>query len=585
MTLDDVIYSLIRCNVPHDIAHEYSVYYGIDLNTFRLQCALESCLYSSELLEMNETAKHAEQLKCSSTLLSISSITKEHFPQIEDAIMKMSPCNHEGILLLIDKALEIFSDDNESNPVVVQLHDWRFVISFVMSYGKRSSEILPIECTWLSTLKPILGTGSSISFNSVESNQSVGELSMIEYEFMEEKREAARKRMPQCAIQRVPFHLLCCKDEKDVKQYVSPVIFNEMNINNVGKWINLIVNTKSVLHLNQSECIFTAINKRIRYVDENDIHVGEIDRGWITFAIQCVDESKVATIVRYSSKYAIHLKNLNIKIPFLYILKDIVYATADLLEGDKKEELEKYGKELARRIVKYSVEKILSDNKLLDEEAKGYLSAGKIPELIHYVYGSLIDWNNYQDRRIKMEACMEIARITDINLSSIHATIIDELLVQDTVSQVGDPDATLNTTTDIDIGTINQGVENRLECSILDDDANVSKIVHILCTGDYSEMVKKMFGILNKDPKILPGGIITLIKIILCICRLYPRKGEKPECFKAKKSQVLIALKGAYYYHMLTTINVNCRMVDLMTENNILEILKQLQNSPVHSNE
>uniref|UniRef100_A0A0N5BTM4 WD_REPEATS_REGION domain-containing protein n=1 Tax=Strongyloides papillosus TaxID=174720 RepID=A0A0N5BTM4_STREA len=585
MTLSDVIHSLVRCNVPHDIAHEYSVYYGIDLNTFRLQCALESCLYSSELLEMNETAKHAEQLKRSSTLLSISSITKEHFPQIEDAIMKMSPYNHEGILLLIDKALEIFRDDNESNPVVVQLYDWRFVISFVMSYGKRSSEILPIECTWLSTLKSFLGTGSSTSFNSVESNQSVGELSMIEYEVMEEKREAARKRMPQCAVQRLPFHLLCCTDEKDVKQYVSPVIFNEIDINNVAKWIGLIVNTISVLRLNQSECIFTAINKRIKYVDENDIHVGEIDRGWITSAIQCVDESKVATIVRYSSKYAINLRNLNIKIAFLNILKDIAYTTAELLEGDKKEELEKYGKELARRIVKYSVEKILSDNRLLDEEAKGCLSSGKIPELIRYVYGSLIDWNNYQDRRVKMEACMEIARITDINLSSIHSTIIDGLLVQETVSQVGDPDATLNTTADMEIGVVNQGVDNRLECGILDDDANVSKIVHILCTGDYSAMVKKMFGILNKDPKILPGGIITLIKIILCICRLYPRKGEKPECFKAKKSQVLIALKGAYYYHMLNTINVNCKMVDLMSENNILEILKQLQNSPVHSTE
>uniref|UniRef100_A0A0K0FKY5 Uncharacterized protein n=1 Tax=Strongyloides venezuelensis TaxID=75913 RepID=A0A0K0FKY5_STRVS len=102
------------------------------------------------------------------TLLFISLITEEHFLQIEDAIMKMSPYNHEGILLLIDKALEIFRDVNESYLVVVQLYDWRIFISFVMLYGKRSSEILPIECTWLSTLKLFLGTGSSISFNSVK---------------------------------------------------------------------------------------------------------------------------------------------------------------------------------------------------------------------------------------------------------------------------------------------------------------------------------------------------------------------------------------------------------------------------------
>uniref|UniRef100_A0A0K0FKY6 Uncharacterized protein n=1 Tax=Strongyloides venezuelensis TaxID=75913 RepID=A0A0K0FKY6_STRVS len=169
---------------------------------------------------------------------------------------------------------------------------------------------------------------------------------MIEYEFMEEKREAARKRMPRCVVQRTPFHLLCYMGEKD-------------------------------------------------YVDENDIHVGEIDRSWLTSTIQCVDESKVATIFRYPSKYAINLKNLNIKIAFLSILKYITYTTSELLESDKKEELEKYGKELARRIVKYLVEKILSDNRLLDEEAKGCFSSDKIPELIRYIYGSLIDWNNY----------------------------------------------------------------------------------------------------------------------------------------------------------------------------------------------
>uniref|UniRef100_A0A0K0FKY7 THUMP domain-containing protein n=1 Tax=Strongyloides venezuelensis TaxID=75913 RepID=A0A0K0FKY7_STRVS len=184
-----------------------------------------------------------------------------------------------------------------------------------------------------------------------------------------------------------------------------------------------------------------------------------------------------------------------------------------------------------------------------------------------------------------MEVCVEIARIIDINLSSIHLMIIDGLLVQETVSQIGNPDATLNTTADMKNVVVNQGIDNRLECGILDDDANVSKIVHILCTGDYSAMIKKMFGILNKDRKVLPGGIIILIKIILCICRLYPCKGEKPECFKAKKSQVLIALKSAYNFHMLNTINVNCKMVDLKSENNILEILKQLQNSPVRSTE
>ncbi|CEF70371.1 Hypothetical protein SRAE_2000500400 [Strongyloides ratti] len=537
MTLNEVISSLVRCNVPHDIAHEYCIYNNIDLNSFRLQCALHSSLYSSELLDMNDNLRYIEQLKRTSALLSIVIITEEHVPFIQDAIMKMSPYNHEGLLLLIDKALQFIKDEGIPDNFKHLLYDWKIVIDFVMSYGKRNAEILPNECNWLSLHKSSIGNGTSsaTSFVSVESNQSVGEISMIEFEVMEEKREAARKRMPQCAIQRLPFHLLCSTNEDEVKQYVCPIVFNEVNIHNAYRWVGIIVNTESVLRLSQSECIFTAINKRIKYAEENNIFVGDVDRDWIMSAIDAVDVSK-----------------------------EITSTVAELLEGDKKEEILKYEKELSKRIIKYSVEKILSDDGLLDQETKAHLNSSNISEMIRFIYSNLIDWNNYQDRTSKMKACKLIADITDLNLSSLHSTIIDSLLIQETMIQVGDPDATLNMSEEV--VPINQGIDNRLECDILDDDANVSKIVNILRTEDYSNMIKKMFSILNKDPKVLPGGITTLIKVILCICRMYPRNGEKNDSFKAKKPQILVVLKGAYYYHMLSNINVNCKMVDLMSE-------------------
>lgn len=585
MTIHEVISSLVRCNVPHDIAHEYCVYNRLDLNSFHLQCALESCLYSSELLDTNDSLKHAEQLKRISTLLSIVVITKEHLQQIQETIMKMSPYNHEGLLLLIDKTLQLTKEEGIPDEFKHLVYDWKIVIDFVMSYGKRSGEILPNECNWLSSLKSSYTNGvpSSTSFGSVESNQSIGEMSMIEFEAMEEKREAARKRMPQCAIQRLPFHLLCCTSEEEMKQFVRPVVFNEINIHNAYRWIGIIINTDSVLRLSQSECIFTAINKRIKYAEENNIHVGEVDRDWILSAVNAVDISKVANIIMYSSRYTINLKNLTIKIAYLDILKEVASNAADLLEGNKKEEILKYKKELSKRIVKYSVEKILSENGILDQETKKYVSCDNINDMICYIYSNYIDWNNYQDRTSKMEACKSIAEITNVNLSSLHSTIIDGLLIQETVPQVGDPDATLNMSAEV--VPVNHEVGNRLECDILDDDANVSKIVNILRTSDYSHMIKKMFSILNRDPKGLPGGIATLIRVILCICRMYPRDGKKVDCFKAEKSQVITVLKGAYYYHMLSAINVNCRMVDLMSSDKILEILKQLQNSPVHSTE
>ncbi|CEF69671.1 WD40-repeat-containing domain-containing protein [Strongyloides ratti] len=586
MTLNEVISSLVRSDVPHNIAFEFCLYNNIDINMFSLKYALESSLYSSELIDINANLEHIEQVKKTSNLLSTVSVTEEHISYIQETIMKMSPYDHEGLLLLIDKALQITKNESISDNVKCQLYDWKIVIDFVISYGKRSGEILPIECNWLSSYKSSFGNETSSitnSFDSIESNYSLKEISMIEFEILEEKREAARKRMPQCAIQRLPFHLLCCTSEDEMKQFVCPLIFNEINIHNSYKWVNITTNTKSVLHVGQCECIFTAINKRIQYAEDNNIFVGDVDRNWIASAINAVDASKVSTIIKYSSRYTTNLKNLGIKIAYLSIFKEITQATAESLEGDKKEELLKYKKELSKRIIKYTVEKILFDNGLLDQETKAHLKSENINEMICFIYSNLIDWNNHQERTLKMEACKKIAKITNINLSSIHSMIINALLVQETVTEVGDPYATIDISAEI--VPINQGTNNRLECDILDDDINVSKIVNILRTEDYSSLIKKMFSILNKDPKVLPGGICTFIKVILCICRMYPRNGEKEDCFKADKSQILIVLNRAYYYHMLSTINVNCKMIDLMNENKIIEIFKQLQNSPVHSSE
>ncbi|CEF67467.1 Hypothetical protein SRAE_2000213000 [Strongyloides ratti] len=585
MTFNEIVSSLVRFNVPNNIAHEYCIYNNINFNLFCLQFALESCLYTSELLEMNDHIKYIEQLKKTSTLISGIIINEDHIILIQETIMKMSPYNHEGLLLLIDKLLQFTKVKNISDDLKYLFYNWKNVIDFLISYGKRSAEILSIECNWLSSLKLSLGNEvlSTTSFDSIESIQLVGEMSIIEFQVMEEERESARKRMPQCAIQRLPFHLLCCTSENEMKELVYPVVSNEINIHNIFKWINIIVNTKSILCFSQSECIITAIKKRIKYVEENNIFVGDFDRNLIISIINFIDVSNITTVVKYSLLYIGNLRNLIIKIAYLNIFKEVIKTNIKLLEDDKQEEFLKYEKELSKKIIKYSIEKILSDNGLFNQESKEFFYNGNINEMICFIYNNSIDWNNYQDRISKMKACKMITEVIGYDISSIHTTIIDKLLIQNTITQINDPDATINISDEV--LSINQEVSNRFECDIWYDDVNVSQIVYILSAGNYNNMIKKMFSILNKDPKILPGGIITYIRVLICICRMYPRDGKKYECFKAKKSQVLTVLKGSYYYHMLSSINVNCKITDLINDKKMLEILKQLQNCPVHSME
>uniref|UniRef100_A0A0N4ZUM0 Rod_C domain-containing protein n=1 Tax=Parastrongyloides trichosuri TaxID=131310 RepID=A0A0N4ZUM0_PARTI len=585
MMCDEVISSLIRCHVPHDILHEYCVYNNFDLNDFRLACALESAIYSSELLDSNDVDKHIDQLNKTSSLLSIHTPSAKDVNLIIQTVDKMSPYNHEGILQLIDKALLCVKCGDVASSIKTSLHDKKLVVNFALSYGKRCGQVSALECSWLASFRGSRGNpySSLQSANSSQSNSSMREMSMIEYEDVEEKREAARKCLPQCAIQKLPFHLLCITSGEEVAEIVMPFVYNEINLQNVDKWISLIHNTQSLLCLSQTECIISAIKKHIKMVEDNNIVVDGSDKEWIEQAIREVDLSRVMSIIKYVARFVTNLKNLRIKIAYLTILKDFSSSAAENLQDGKKEELHKYAVELDKRITKYSAEKILSENGLLNSESKHFLSVNNVPEMIRYIYENNINWNDHQDRTTKMEACKVIAEQNGVSVTSIHSSIIDSILTQTMIAQVGDPDATLDVSAEVVV--TNSDTDNRLECGILDDDENVSKIVHILTTGDFSPMIKKMFGIINKDIKQLPGGIATLIKVLICICRLYPRNGESMECFKVPKKNVLTVLKGAYYFYMLQNINVNCTMADLLSGEKVLDILKQIQNSPVHSTE
>uniref|UniRef100_A0AC35TQ06 Clathrin heavy chain n=1 Tax=Rhabditophanes sp. KR3021 TaxID=114890 RepID=A0AC35TQ06_9BILA len=580
MDVEMMVREMVRKNVPPSFAQEYCDYFELDYNTFHLKCALESALFSSEMLETNQMDKFKEQLLITENLLKLPVIIKEHYDLMFVAISDASPYNHEVVRLLINTAVTSPAVDELEEDNKVKLRDLMTAIDFVSSYKKSNSELFGTECQWFSNLRSFPSSfNKSVISNgtSVENERSVCEMSMLNYHEMEEKREASAKKMPLCAVQRLPFHLLCSEDYKNL---VTPFIAHDVNIHNVHLWINLIESTKTILKISRAEVCIKALLKRMMMVNEKNLTISSFEVNDLKNIIITSTPTKISNIVYQLSKHTMTFKNLRVKLEYLEMLRSVCDESNLLNKKAPSKELQDYSDGLTRKIKRCKTEKFLEDGQLITEDIKEFCAAGnKIDALIKFIYTRCIDWNNREDRMRKMECCRLIALENHVDLNSINLSLIDDWLCVDQTTSIVDPDATFDTSAEaMDIKV----EDNQLMCGIYDDDADVNKIVYILRSGEHNQVIKKMFAYFKKDPNTLPGGIKTFIKLLFSISRLYPEDNIQNEIFCMSRMAIYKILTNSFYVDLMRNLNINVKLRDLASNQDIMiDHMTQLVKSPV----
>lgn len=231
--------------------------------------ATESFRYLQSINEKPPQWKHIFELI--KTTLRIIVPSEEALKFVFEIIDRHCPYGYEVIEVLLLKLQEWMEEKQVpcDENIVERLQDRLHVLMFLKALV-RDTDITQDEITWYKnhSNKIRANAAEDLSFNfALDINEDLGDTSAISDVINGtisafETKQCASTALPPLAKVRLPYHLLF-EEENQIEKLVLPILYGEITIYNVTRWMALFSNTKTILNFSRISLLLSVISRYV----------------------------------------------------------------------------------------------------------------------------------------------------------------------------------------------------------------------------------------------------------------------------------------------------------------------------------
>jgi hypothetical protein len=373
---------------------------------------------------------------------------------------------------------------------------------------------------------------------------------------VDERQIMLEKNYPSAARKHLPFHIFLLRHQDDYEKLIGPILANELDIQNVFEWLQLLERTSHIcVPISRTVLVTTAISNKVREVVSQQSELNEDD-------IVTIQKLLVTIKIKINilKRLAIELNKLPLcmaKVRVLALVRDVGFhwlATSSKDVTKEREAIFDFVHLLKNVLKKYECEFILDHYSVVVVEKTLYEDGAA---LVQHIFSEHINWNDRDDIQRKMKLAREITRIYEITLDDSLKEIVENWL-KGGESVVGylKPVFTgqQNQMTSID------SVEN-LFPPLPYNDVDVVRMAYILTELDSVEICRRVANHLISTNNESASNLLQRLRILCVFIRcLNERKFES--CFSQKICEFSEQLFSMILSFAFKVCQVDCTVAD-----------------------
>uniref|UniRef100_A0AC35EWA0 Uncharacterized protein n=1 Tax=Panagrolaimus sp. PS1159 TaxID=55785 RepID=A0AC35EWA0_9BILA len=366
---------------------EYCDAYNLDSNVQLLKYAFD--LLRSSASEKDVT-RFDKILDTSSSVFQMAecdpeALCKESFYIIE----QLCPYNYKALQLLLSYMCQwstLCAIPNLNDRV----EEYRLLLLFLMGFERKNDFTLQ-ETRWYLERQKRRQEQTSNAIDSMDFEMETDHdlLNVDERQIMLEKN------YPPAARKHLPFHIFLLQNQDDYEKLIGPILANELDIQNVFEWLQLLERTSYIcMPISRTVLVTTAISNKVREVVSQQSELNEDDIGTINKLLVTI-KIKINMLKRL----AIELNKLPLcmaKVRVLALVRDVGFYWLETSKDVTKEReaIFDFVHLLKNVLKKYECEFILDHYSVVVVEKTLYEDGAA---LVQHIFSEHINWNDRDD--------------------------------------------------------------------------------------------------------------------------------------------------------------------------------------------
>lgn len=363
---------------------------------FKIDADQRLILYAFDLLRSCSTerdiSRFDEYLKTIANIFHMVSIPSDSLCDIGFYNLdKLCPYNYKALMLLISFICQ-WAGSSGNQEHQEKAEEYRVLLQFLQTFERRN-EFTIHETRWYLERQKKL--------NKKQRESDISETMDFEMETdhdllnVDERQTILEKNYPPSARKHFPFHIFLLQSPEDYEKLIGPILINELDIQNVFGFVQLLYKTSLVCRpIGRTVLVTAAISNKVREVVSQQSELEEDDI--ITIRSLLMTMKARSGVIKKIATEVNKLPLCMAKIRVLSLVRDVGFLWLESsAEASKEREMISEFVIILNKVVKhYECEHIIDeynisiiDKTLFDDGAR----------LVQHIFAEFIDWNDRRD--------------------------------------------------------------------------------------------------------------------------------------------------------------------------------------------